>query len=1855
MIQRIRNSKAFKITCVFLVLNILAEIVAPMRALALTGGPAQPEFSSFTPIGTSDMVDLSSGDMNYNIPLMDVGGYPLNIAYSSGVGMDDEASWVGLGWNLSVGQINRNVRGIPDDFKGDQLTYENDMKPNVTAGANLSLDLGLFGLELPDNVGGSVGVAAMYNSYSGFSMKPSFGMNVELSKNVSVGFNAENGPDGMSLSPNMSIHKTSKDKNNREKKLGGSVGLSLNSRQGLTSTTLNMSKTMYSKELKTKSGTYGNNDEKSKSSVGSSIGFAESSYTPSKRVGMVTGSFTVNASTGVEFFGAESNADITAYGTVQVVKDAEKYKQVQSYGYEHTDKANPYAVTDFNREKESAMTINSTNLPVTNYTYDIYSVQGQGVSGMYRPYRNQVGYVFDPRVDDGSTSASLGLEFGSGNTAHLGVDVEVTDVQSYSGVWVDNNYILNYLKEATGYNPRYEKVHFKNVGDLSVDEEMDNNSSTVFNRTGRYQPVRVSYVGNKFHRRAIGEYKRKINGEGNEDIINAGSVTGRNKRQSRNQAIYNVTVAEVKNGVGYSVGYTTNYCRLNENIANPLLEPYAKTNAAPGHHTGEVQIIRNDGARYIYGLPAYNTVKKEATFAVGSSGSHQTGLVYYNAGVDNSPANSSNDEYFNRVTTPAYAHSYLLTSVLSSDYVDRDANGPSVADYGSYTKFTYSVVDQNYKWRVPYEANSATYNEGLRTNPKDNQGNYVYGEKELVFIRKIETKTHVAIFEISERHDGHGVLGENGGRDNNENTYKLDRIKLFAKPEYDANPTNAIPIKTVHFEYDYSLCPNVPTNDGVAEVVSGSDINLKKGKLTLQKIYFTYRDSKMGKYNSYRFDYNETNTAFNPDYNIKGYDYWGNYKPNTSDGSNTAAELTAAEYPYTSQDLSDPNINNYSSVWCLRKIDLPSGGSINVSYESDDYAYVQDKAAMRMFQIIGVSQTALADVTSLQTSLYRDDVQKTVNPYMYFELGEISETAYIDNSNAKEKLLGGIGKNIQFRFLMNMTQEGGNGITNNTQKCDYVSGYFQLLDTEEESSIAIFTQGTKKYARVKVKAVDRNGGNIVDNPVHPISFASWAFGRKYLNGYVYSMQPNGETDDVQEIVNELLSPQVLSNLKQILMGPNSVLETRLIGRCFRSKKAWIRLKEPSGNKLGGGCRVKQITSTDVWESMNGESPNPAVGYQTMTYGQSYSYKLANGQTSGVATYEPIGNKENPFVQPIFSQEKRLLAPDEENYMEAPFGESFFPNPQVTYSRVTVKSTSGGSAPSGQPNVKQLHKTGSVVTEFYTSKDYPTIVDNTILEAKEDKRNLLDNLLKVNLKKHFTASQGYVIHLNDMNGKQKSQRVYAEGQSTFISGVDYLYDNYSTPQNYNATMYPERNKGTLNNQVKVIYPNGTIGMKTIGVEEDIVHDFMYNETNSTTAGVNVNLATFLAGIIPGIVPVPLPDVSFSEDRFQAVSTTKVINTFGILKETIAYEDGASVSTRNLAWDAMTGEVLVTETVDEFSDKYYTLNYPAHWYYHGMAQASKNLGFNGELTASTTNFSIEDASPYQAGDFLLPGDEIVYGSNNLHGWVINITGNTFRMIDANGNTISTSGTNIPFKVVRSGHRNLQSAGIMNVTLMKNPLKSITGVDLAALPTNYLNSANWEDWKIINAGAVDYTDNWPSGCECGVTAPQVQTTNPYLNNSKGNWRTKSSRTFLTGRNVQASVNPRKEGFFTDFKPMYKLSVGGNWVKDFTGWTFVSQVTRYSPYGFELENSDALYRFSAAQYGYSNTLPMAVGANTRYRQIGYDGFEDYSFGGCETNQHFKVGQNANQSGTYSHTGRYSLKVNPSTKATMTKPLVCP
>ncbi len=88
------------------------------------GGPISPEASSFKAVGSNNLVNLANGSFSYSIPLLDVGGYPVNLFYASGIGIEQEASWVGLGWNINPGTVSRNMRGVPDDFNGTDLLIQ---------------------------------------------------------------------------------------------------------------------------------------------------------------------------------------------------------------------------------------------------------------------------------------------------------------------------------------------------------------------------------------------------------------------------------------------------------------------------------------------------------------------------------------------------------------------------------------------------------------------------------------------------------------------------------------------------------------------------------------------------------------------------------------------------------------------------------------------------------------------------------------------------------------------------------------------------------------------------------------------------------------------------------------------------------------------------------------------------------------------------------------------------------------------------------------------------------------------------------------------------------------------------------------------------------------------------------------------------------------------------------------------------------------------------------------------------------------------------------------------------------------------------------------------------------------------------------------------------------------------------------------------------------------------------------------------------------------------------------------------------------------------------------------------------
>lgn len=102
-----------------------------------------------------------------------------------------------------------------------------------------------------------------------------------------------------------------------------------------------------------------------------------------------------------------------------------------------------------------------------------------------------------------------------------------------------------------------------------------------------------------------------------------------------------------------------------------------------------------------------------------------------------------------------YAYTWLLTAITGPDFVDRGgtgSNGNGILDnedWGYWVKFDYGKWTDKYGWRTPSEGYIADIVSDVET--------YSFGYKEIYYLNKISTKTHVAIFEKELRADAKSV------------------------------------------------------------------------------------------------------------------------------------------------------------------------------------------------------------------------------------------------------------------------------------------------------------------------------------------------------------------------------------------------------------------------------------------------------------------------------------------------------------------------------------------------------------------------------------------------------------------------------------------------------------------------------------------------------------------------------------------------------------------------------------------------------------------------------------------------------------------------------------------------------------------------------------------------------------------------------------------------------------------------------------------------------------------------------------------------------------------------------------------
>jgi hypothetical protein len=1662
------------------------------------GGPGQPEMNTFKSIGNDNMVNLFTGDFSYNIPLLDVGGYPVNIFYNAGVTMDQEASWVGLGWNINPGTITRNMRGLPDDYNGqDSITKIQSIKPDRTIGVSGTTGMEVVGVP---GLGLNIKAGIFYNNRRGLGLEAGGGFDYSpqkmlaqkaceektlkdtlqtlsaVSAGVSAGINL-NSQNGMSLTGGFSIYRFNKEKYTQ---IGLSTSVDYSSKQGLTDLKIDGEFNRYKIGLD-KWNYYTLGGTGSSSVNISNISFARSSFIPSIRMPLTRFNQFYSVKLGKEKKVFFKNGTIGGYIHESKIDEEDKIQQKPAYGYMYYEKAgeDKNALLDFNRLNDGVYTYKKPVIDLPVYTYDVFNISGEGTGGSFRGYRGNMGYMRDHDTRTKSGNFSLSFDVGGGDIFHGGVILGGVYSPSFVNEWRFGNALRRTakFKETDGL---YQTFYFRNPGEKAIIDE------DYYNKMGADQLIRP-YLGNTKTATPylksgfqVFDDDKKVDGTIPINAINS----YRQKRDKRTQVITYFTAEDAaKVGLDtYIYSYTENLfkpgsCKNDPSIITPISRYNEKDPRfyRKAHHISEVDVLESDGRRYIYGIPVYQIKQEEVTFSVQpGQGNSQTQQVEYNQADDpnqNSTDNKSGrDGFFQREIMNGYAHSFLLTGILSPDYVDVTGDGITDDDLGTAVRFNYSRVDKkkyfpfnanywtNYKWRMPASSdlNIANFNEGLKADSRDDKGLYTYGEKELWYMHSIESKNMVATFYVSSRNDGNQAAGENGGIASGPGQKKLDKINLYTKADYLKYGGNAKPVKTVHFQYSYKLCANFSLNTNSQD---------GGGKLTLEAIWFSYNGNNTQVKNKYVFKYakaeNNNNINTNPAYNSVETDRWGNYKPHL-DNPNDAGNN---DFPYTLQNATS---NAYAAAWNLERILLPGGGVVKVQYEADDYAFVQDKRASQMTVIAGFGKTQNSTPSN---KLYTWNALDAVTPalmdhrFVFFDVTQPVQ----NKTDIATKYLQGF-KQLLLKLWVKMPA----GNIGNSAAYEPVIIYGAIKDygtTANPNRFYVELEETRK------------GGSPVMETI--MQFLKDQLPHRAYPGY----EVNGDGALIQ-VVRSVFG--LMTAYTQGVMGFEKDL--KLLGKCkeVQLNMSFARLNNPDFKKIGGGHRVKQITISDNWNKMT--EKNPGDGLHESTYGQVYDYtttETINGEkiiiSSGVASYEPgVGNEENPFREILKYFEKQFLGPTDYSNVELPIAETFFPSPMVGYSKVTVKSIHN------KDNKKIKSGIGLQQTEFYTTRDFPVISDFTDFDndsRHHHKPGAIEKIFNFNKKDYMTLTQGFRVVLNDMNGKLKSQTSYAE-------------NDYVTPVNYTANYYrivPRGdNKYKLDNMLPVISgPDGKISDKLVGKDVEVMNDFREHFSYTYSANIPLNAEFFTVGMFPVLLPTIFRMAFRDESLYRSATTLKIVNEYGILDSVVNIDKGSVVGTKNMVYDAETGDALVSRTNNEFNKPVYQFSYPAWWVNSGMEPAYRNIDLvhkgilfrNGRIEAWPTGFSIDN---FESGDEIFVDHEnegpsesegcIAGGypsklpaSSEYRIWALDIrkdlrnTEKEFLFIDRYGNPYNAKDATI--RIIRSGKRNLTGASVGNIVSLKNPVRIITNQQ--QVDEQWVVIDNNTD--IINAASAEFKERW------------------------------------------------------------------------------------------------------------------------------------------------------------------------------------
>lgn len=988
----IKNHLTRRTIAIFFLLNFLSTIIPYNSIYANNTGPNAPEAASFEPVDATDMVNLSTGDFTYVLPLLNVpspeGGYPIALAYHAGIAMDQESSMIGLGWNLNPGAINRNVNGAPDDYNSASVTDYLWDKEQTVKEYNASVGFSF--------VGGSVGLGLSWGSHKSLGGHVSIGIGMKLVGGYSLGLNTQIGTDGASVGLGLN-HPSGLSfgmNANSRGSLAGSLGfdkngsgfnISTNGAYGLSIGGESKSGTVNSLEI-----TF------SSSGVGLSVSSHRNSKTDSytSQINGNTYSSTKSArnTTGVGLNVAFSNtSQMGDYTTSTSGWSIPLFVPIGlgflSFSFGKTEYKFALDVVQQDRVT-GPIYFNSELLNERIYKYKwrsceyetvVFREQIQGTRGIppSPPRLSPSGEVYD--------SCSGGRFVRTGSNSSTG---EEYGYYVFECLYRKYKYKYTYSdvappchtfdsKELIDTKQSYMDLLELPVssGDFSDEEEKlfaNPNFPNYDKFNVQAQGLSGAITARLFENKALFGFSGKEDAEGNtlDYLINGDSSVPEDLRFSKKSYFYfeneistylETPIAKFTNSTDILNSLTSreySSISLSNNSKSEFIARRVTGNYIDYYTNKE---ILNDETRLLNegflkpsvsgfvredmpesGIGAFKITSVDGKTYHYSLPVYNHEIVQRTYGMNDDYGTSNpreeNESYFEKRQMEPFATHWLLTAVTGPDYIDKNGDGiANEGDYGYWVDFEYGKYSDAFVW-------SSSYGEDIIVNPRNNQiKTWVRGRKDQYYIDRIKTRTHTALFIKSKRKDGKSIQFDyNYAID--ERTYSSDNggpafsipsqfpLKLD-KIVLVKNEDDLISKESGEDNYQ-NIAINYPREGGksFAAVINRSDNVIDIGD---DFSSLANKSIKSVVFNNDNYDLVKGTPNSNTNHRLTLRGVYFNGKKEMSLLPPYRFNYINSDYTFNKDDKDNYGYyKNNPSLWSLNEIITPQGGRIKIDYDS---------------------------------------------------------------------------------------------------------------------------------------------------------------------------------------------------------------------------------------------------------------------------------------------------------------------------------------------------------------------------------------------------------------------------------------------------------------------------------------------------------------------------------------------------------------------------------------------------------------------------------------------------------------------------------------------------------------------------------------------------------------------------------------------------------------------------------------------------------------------------------------------------------------------------------------------------------